>query len=99
MFLDSGGDGEDVGIEDNVIRIESEFIDEEVVGASADANFVFVGGGLPLFVEGHDDDGGAVFHDGAGLLAKGFFAFFHRDRVHDAFALQVFESFFEDVPF
>ena len=63
VLLHAGGDGEDVGIEDDVFGREADFVDEDAVGALADADLVFVGCGLALFVEGHDDDGGAVFQD------------------------------------
>ncbi len=61
VLLHAGGDGEDVGIEDDVFGREADLVDEDAVGALADADAVFEGGGLALLVEGHDDDGGAVF--------------------------------------
>jgi len=88
MLFDSGGDGEDVGVEDDVFGREADFVDEDVVGAFADAAFVIVGGGLALFIEGHDDGGGPVIKDVAGVFFKGFFAFFEGDGVDDAFALR-----------
>ena len=33
VLLDAGGDGEDVRIEDDVSRIETDFVDEDAVGA------------------------------------------------------------------
>src|ERR1035441_1177632 len=39
-------DGEDVGIEDDVFGRETYFADKNIVGAFADADSVFVGGGL-----------------------------------------------------
>ena len=65
VLLHAGGDGEDVGVEDDVFGREADFVDEDAVGALADADLLFVGGGLALLVEGHDDDGGAVLEDGA----------------------------------
>ena len=65
VLLHAGGDGEDVGIEDDVFGREADFVDEHPVGAFADANLLFEGGGLALLVEGHDDDGGAVLENGA----------------------------------
>ena len=36
MLCDAGGDGEDVGVEDDVARVEADAVDEQVVGAHAD---------------------------------------------------------------
>ena len=60
VLLDAGGDGEDVRIEDDVGRIEADFVDEDVVGARADRHLALDRVGLALLVEGHDDHGRAV---------------------------------------
>ncbi len=92
MFIDASSYGKDGGVEDDVLRVEVTFIHEDAVGAFADADFVFVGGGLALFIKGHDHDGGAKLHDGAGVFAEDVFAFFEGNRVDNAFALHAFES-------
>ena len=76
VFFDSGGDGEDVWVEDDVLWVEADFIYEDVVGALADVDLVLVGGGLAVFIECHDDDCCAVFHDFTGVFAEGVFSFF-----------------------
>ena len=93
------GDGEDVGIEDDVLGVEADLVDEDAVGALADADFFLKGGGLALLVEGHDHDGGAVLHDGAGVRLEDFFAFLERDGIDDAFALEAFQPGLDDGPF
>ena len=99
VLFDAGGDGENVGVEDDVLGIEADFVDEDVVGAFADADLFFVGGGLAVFVEGHDHGSSSVAHDVAGVVFEDFFPFFEGDGVDDAFALQVFEAFGDDFPF
>lgn len=99
VLFDSGGDGEDVGVKNDVLGREADFIDKDVVGALADAALVLVSGGLALFVKGHDDDSSAVVEDVLGIFSEGVFAFFEGDGVDDAFALEVLESFFNDLPF
>ena len=79
VLLDACGDGEDIGIKDNVLGRKADFVDEAAVGAFADFNFVFVGGCLTVFVEGHDHGGGAELHDRPGVFLEGFFSFFERD--------------------
>ena len=99
VLLDAGSDGEDIGVEDDVFGREADFLDKDVVGAFADAAFVLVGGCLTLFVEGHDDGCGTVVEDVAGVFFEGFFAFFKRNGIDDAFTLEVFDAFFDDFPF
>src|SRR5581483_8495730 len=65
VLLHPGGDGENVGIEDNVFGREPDFIYQDFVSAFANADLVFVICGLALFVEGHYDGSGAVFQDGS----------------------------------
>ena len=98
VLLHAGGDGEDVGVEDDVFGREAEFVDKDAIGAFADADLFFVGGGLALFVEGHDDHGRAVFEHRGGVLAELVFALFERDRVDDAFALNALEASLDDFP-
>ena len=66
MLLDAGGDGQDVGIEDDVVRIETHLIDENPIGALADADLLLIAGGLAVFIEGHHHHRRAVAHDVAG---------------------------------
>src|SRR6266496_5116256 len=42
VLFHAGGNGEDVGIEDNVFRWKPDLIDQNAVGALADADLVFV---------------------------------------------------------
>ena len=38
VLFDAGGDGEDVGIEDDVFGRESRLLDQQMIGARADLN-------------------------------------------------------------
>ena len=98
VLLHAGGDGEDVGVEDDVFGREADLVDEDAVGALADADLVFVGGGLALLVEGHHDHGRAVLQHRGGVLAELLFAFLERDGVDDALALQALQAGFDDLP-
>lgn len=60
VFFDVGGDGEDVWIEDDVLWWEVDFIYQDVVGVCVDFDFVCVGIGLVVFVEGYYYGGGVV---------------------------------------
>ena len=98
VLFESGGDGEDVGVEDDVFGREVDLVDEDAVGAFADADLLFVGGGLALLVKGHDDGGGAVLLDFDGAFFELFLAFLEGDGVDDAFALEAFEAGLNDFP-
>ena len=98
VLLHAGGDGEDVRIEDDVFGREADLVDQDAVGALADADLVLVGRGLALLVERHHDDRRAVLEDRAGVLAEPLFAFLQRDRVDDALALQALEPGLDDLP-
>src|ERR1035437_595616 len=98
VLLHAGGDGEDVWVEDDVFGRETDLVDQHPVGALADANLLLVCRSLALFVEGHYHDGRAILQHLRGVLAKLLFAFFQRDRVHDAFALQALQPCLDDLP-
>jgi hypothetical protein len=99
VLLDAGGDGEDVGVEDDVVGVEADIVDEQPVGAFADADLVLVRRGLSALIERHDDGGGAVAQDGAGLLLEFRLPFLEGDGIGDALSLEEFESGLDDLPF
>ena len=70
MFVHSRRDGQHVWVEDDVFGGEAHFVHEDPVGPLTDADFVFEGRGLSLFVKGHHDGCGAVAEDRAGTFAK-----------------------------
>jgi len=87
VLLDAGGDREDVGIEDDVLGREADFIDQDAVGALADLDLARECVGLALLVERHHHRGRAIALDQLGLLLERLQAFLHGDRVDDALAL------------
>ena len=99
VLLDAGGDGEDVGIEDDVFRREADLLGQELVGALADLEFARRGLGLALLVEGHHHHGGAVAADLLGVVEKGPLALLQADRVHHRLALHAFQPGLDHRPF
>ena len=63
---------------------------ENLVRTGADLNFSRGAVGLPLLVERHHDYGGTVAAHQARLPQELRFAFFQRNGVHHALALQAF---------
>src|ERR1700722_570381 len=76
VLLHAGGNGEDVGIEDDVFWRESDFVDQEPVSTLADADLIFVGRGLAPLVEGHHDGRRAILQHRRSVVTKLLFAFF-----------------------
>ena len=75
VLLKAGRDGENVRIEDDVFGGETDLVHEDVIGAGADFDAAGERIGLALFVEGHDDGGGAISQDELGPLAESGLAF------------------------
>ena len=48
VLLDAGGDGEDVGVEDDVRRVDADLLGQQPVGALADRDLALDGVGLAL---------------------------------------------------
>ena len=98
VLLHPGGDREDVGVEDDVRRVVARLLGEQPVGALADLDLALDGVGLPLLVEGHHDDGGAVALHAPGLREEILLALLQADRVHDALALDALQPGLDHVP-
>ncbi len=98
VLLDPRRDSEDVGIEDDVFRREAD-ADQQLIGALRNLVFALGGVRLPLLVERHHDHGRAIAQRLARLIQELLLAFLHRDRVDDRLALNVLETFLDDVPF
>ena len=72
--------------------------DEQVVRAPADLDLALDRVRLPLLVERHHDDAGAVAADAARLLEERLLALLERDRVDDALALEALQARLEHRP-
>ncbi len=79
MFGNTGRYGKNVRIENNILRRNTDFFREQLVGARTDFSLTLKGIGLPLFIESHDHDGSTVTFDQACLLQKLCFAFLEGD--------------------
>src|SRR5918994_680510 len=67
VLFNAGGDGQYVGIENNVLGWESNLLGEDLVRAGTNLDLAFIGVGLPEFVERHHDNRRAVTTDQLGL--------------------------------
>ena len=98
VLLDARGDGEDVGIEDDVLGREAGVLDEQPVAAGDDLLAPFQGIRLAALVECHDDHGGTVATAQSRLLEERIFTFFQADRVDHALPLDAAQARFDDAP-
>ncbi len=96
VLLDAGGDGEDVGVEDNVLGREAYGFGQDFIAALANPHHPLAGIGLALLVEGHDHHRSAVAHHFARLGDKGVLAFLEADGIDHALALKALEPGFDD---
>ena len=99
VLLDAGGDGQDVRIEDDVLRREADLLGQDAVCPRADLDLAVQRVGLSHFIERHDDHGGAVPFDQPRMAREGLLALLQADRVDDALALHALEPGFDHLPF
>src|SRR5207244_123970 len=98
ISLQTGGDRENVWIEDDVVRCEVGLLGEQFVSAGADVDLALEIVGLALFVKCHHDHSSAVSSNESRLAQEFFFAVFQADRIHYRFALYAFQAGLDHVP-
>ena len=79
VFRKARGDGKNIGVENNVLAGEANFLRQDAPGSLADRNPLFQAVCLALLVKCHHDHGCAVTKYGLCLFDKGLFAFFEAD--------------------
>ncbi len=92
VLLDAGGDGEDVGVEDDVLGREADLLGQQLVGPLADRHLALDGVGLALLVERHHHHGRAVAQHLPRVLQERLLALLHADGVDDGLALHALEA-------
>ncbi len=91
-----GADGEDVGVEDDVLRREAGALGEQRVGPRANLDLAIDGLGLALLVERHHERGGPEAAHAARLIEERLLALLEAERVGDALPLNALEPRLED---
>ena len=92
VLTHAGGDGEDVGVKDDVGRIVASLAGQQVVSTPTHLYLTLIGGGLSLLIECHNNDGGTQLTHLAGTLQKDLFALFQRYGVDYRLALYALEA-------
>ncbi|MND65278.1 hypothetical protein D3C80_566420 [compost metagenome] len=99
MLFNTGSNGENIRVENNVFRREADALGQNFIGTAANLEFALARIGLAHFVKRHHHHRGTVTTHQLGMVNKGLFALFHRDGVNDAFALNALQAFFDHRPF
>ena len=98
MFLNPRGHRKDVGIKDDVFWRKAD-AHKQVVGALANFDLALLRVSLSGFIKRHDDHSCAIRHAQTRVMQEGFFALFHRYRIHDRLARNTFQPGFNYAPF
>ena len=99
VLIDTRRDGEDIWIEDNILRREAYHFGEQFVGALANLELPVCRIGLTFLVEGHDDSSRTVAFHLTRLFEERGLALLEADRVDDGLALHAFEACLDNRPF
>src|SRR5262249_50405383 len=99
VLLHAGADGQDVGIENDVLGREADLFCQQLEDPLANSDLTLGIDGLALLVKGHHNDGGPVATDEPGLIEELLLSLLEADRVDDALALDALESRLDDLPF
>ena len=97
MLVDPGGDGEDVGVEDDILGREA-VRDEQIISAATDVDLAFLGVRLPGLVKRHHDHRGAVAADLGGDGEERFLAFLEANRIDDRLARHALQPGLDHAP-
>jgi hypothetical protein len=97
VFRHTSGNGKDVDIKDNILRVESNLINQDTVSSLADSDLILNGSSLTLLIESHDDNSSSIKHDFSGVLLELIFTTLEGDTVDNALSLAVLKTSFNDL--
>ena len=98
MLFDTSGESQNIGVENNIIGVDS-IVYEQVVGSFTNGNFTVVTVGLTCFVKSHYNHSSSEPVYDAGVGEECFFTFFQTDGIDDTFSLYTFQPGKNDRPF
>ena len=99
MFLNARTHGENIGVENDVLRRKPHLLREQAIGAPADAEFARHAVRLPFLVKGHHNHRRAIAPRQPRLAHKFRFPFLQADGVDHALTLGALQSRFDHRPF
>ena len=99
VLFHARSDGQHIGVEDDVQRIHPYLFGQYLVGTLGNFDAALITGGLPFLIEAHHHHGSTIALHILGVTDEHFLAFLQRDAVHDALALDAFQSGHDNLPF
>ena len=99
VFIDTGRHCENIRVKDNVFGWEPHLFGQNLISTRTDFDFACLCIRLTLFIKSHHNDCSTITAYQFGLLDEFFLAFFHGNGVNNAFALNAFQTRFNDFPF
>ena len=95
MLLNPGGDRQDIGIENDVLRRKTDILGQDPIGTGANFDLAIEGIGLTLFIKGHGHKRSPVAFDQPRTLSERLLPFLQADGIDDRFALHALQSRFD----
>ena len=99
MFIDSRCHCKHIGIEDYILRRESEFLSQDIVRSPGNFYPSLKGICLSSLIEQHHHRRSSVLSDLTGMIKEDLLPFLEAYRVYHRFALNAFQGRFDDAPF
>ena len=98
VLLDACGDGQDIGIDEDVLRRETGFLRQQTVRSVSHLPAFFEGGSLSLLVKEHHHRGSAVAPHQPGFLQEILLTLLQADGVDNRFALYALQPCLQHLP-
>ena len=97
MLGKASADSEDVGIKNDVLRIETNLFNQDAVRTLAHAHLFFIPSSLAILIESHHHNSSTMNLDSTRLLFELGLALLQTDGVDDALALAALDTSFDNV--
>ena len=98
VLLDAGGNGKNIGVEDDVLGRKVHLVHQHPVGPLADLDLAGVGIGLAFFIKRHHHCRRTIAAQEFGLTLELVQALFHADGVHHRLALHAAQARLNHAP-
>ena len=98
VFLHTCGHSQHIGVENDVKRIETNLVHQQMISTFTYLYLTFVGSGLPLLIEGHHHRSSTQTFDFMGFFEEFLFTLLQRDAVDDTLALHTFQTSLDNLP-
>ena len=88
MFVHTRSYGKDVRVKNDIVRIETDFLNQKLIGTGANFNLTFISICLPFFIKSHHYGRCTISLNRAGMFQEFLFSLFQGDGIYNGFPLQ-----------